>query len=105
MNEQQFMWYLLRVGIPLVISLAAVIKLITEPMRKIQSQLMSASLQLENILGQIGVHDSRISKHGLELDEINKEIVGCKIKIEGIESKINTLENKSCVALDKGSKE
>lgn len=60
MTEQEFLWYLIKVAIPIIA--------IATPILRLNSNIVKLNVNLENMREHNGVQDTRLNAHGEQLD-------------------------------------
>lgn len=81
MTEQDFLWYLIKVGVPIV-------ALVT-PLLKLNGSIIRLNERLETVLNHNNTQDLRLNKHSEQIDDLT-------LKSENHNARIMNLEQREC---------
>ncbi|SFE92413.1 hypothetical protein [Peptostreptococcus sp. D1] len=81
MTEQDFLWYLIKVGVPIV-------ALVT-PLLKLNGSIIRLNERLETVLNHNNTQDLRLNKHSEQIDDLT-------LRSENHNARIMNLEQKEC---------
>ncbi|SFE87467.1 hypothetical protein [Peptostreptococcus sp. D1] len=81
MTEQDFLWYLIKVGVPIV-------ALVT-PLLKLNGSIIRLNERLETVLNHNKNQDLRLNKHSEQIDDLTA-------KSENHNARIKNLEQREC---------
>lgn len=81
MTEQDFLWYLIKVGVPIV-------ALVT-PLLKLNGSIIRLNERLETVLNHNNTQDLRLNKHSEQIDDLTA-------RSENHNARIKNLEQREC---------
>ncbi|MDY4129480.1 hypothetical protein [Peptostreptococcus porci] len=81
MTEQDFLWYLIKVGVPIV-------ALVT-PLLKLNGSIIKLNERLETVLNHNNTQDLRLNTHAKQIDELST-------KTENHEARLVAVEKREC---------